>query len=332
MNQPPEEGYTRIPHEQLHQIVSESARAVGLPDEKAERLGEILSHNDLRGVFSHGSHQVATYSGKGYARLMRDGELNDDPELEVLDETPVSVHIDGDGGLGYFPADEATTRAIEKAKSQGMAAMATRNHGHFGAAGHYARRAAEEDLLAFVTSGVQQSLSPGDPIYSAGGGSPMSFCAPTDEEYNVVLDFGAMHDLYSSSPYRDAVAELAPGLVLRSIGLGSFCQSWGGLLPGLAIDGPREFQAHSGANQGSFAFFFRIDLFSDPDRFKSEMDTYVRQVHELEPLEGFDPRLPGGPEAERAEQYREEGVPISDERREKLEELADDLGIEIPWA
>lgn len=330
MNQPPAD-YTRIPHEQLYHVVVAATRTVGLPEEKAERLATILVGNDLRGVFSHGTQQIATYSGAGYARLMRDGELNADPTIEILDETPVSVHLDGDGGLGYFPADEGTERAIEKAREQGMAAMATRNHGHFGAAGHYARMAVEEDLLAFVTSGVQLSLSPGDPIYDAAGSSPMSFCAPTAEEYPVVLDFGTMHDLYSGSPHRDAIAELAPGLVLRSIGLGAICQSWGGLLAGLPLDSPPDYQEYPSANQGALALFFRIDLFSEPERFKAEMDNYVQRVHELDPLEGFEPRLPGGPEAEREQRYREEGVPVSDDHREALEELGDELGIDVPW-
>ena len=35
---------------------------------------------------------------------MRDGQLNKDPQIEVVRETPVSALVDGDGGLGYFPA------------------------------------------------------------------------------------------------------------------------------------------------------------------------------------------------------------------------------------
>ena len=63
----------------------------------------------------------------------------------------------------------------------------------------------------------------------------MSFSAPTGEEPPLVLDFGAMHDLYEESP-RDLLAEIAPGLVHRSIGLGMVCQSWGGLLAGVPLD------------------------------------------------------------------------------------------------
>ena len=332
MNRHPDE-FVRVPHEDLRGFVSTAAREVEVPEEQAALLSEVLVANDLRGVFSHGTRQIAAYRGSGYARMIRDGELNPDPDVDIVRETPASVLLDGDGGLGFFPAARGIHRAIEKAETSGVAAMATRNHGHFGAAGTYAREAAERDLLAFVTSGHQLDLSPGDPIYSAAGGSPMAFCAPTAEEDPVVLDFGTMSDLYPDSPHRDEIAELAPGLVLRHVGMGAICQSWGGLLAGLGIEEPRDYQTYSGANQGSLALMFRIDLFGDPDRFRREVDEYVRQVRDLEPLEGFEEALlPGGPEAQRERENRDLGVPLGPEHRTDLEALADDLGIDVPWA
>jgi len=313
-----------VPHGEMCAFVSAVAQAAGLPGEKATRLAEMLVGNDLREVFSHGTRQVATY-----ARLMDDGTLNADPDVEVVRETPVSVLVDGDGGLGYFPAEEGTRRAVEKADERGLAAMATRNHGHFGAAGLYARRAVERDLLAFVTSGHQLDLEPGEPVYDAAGGSPMAFCAPADEEDPLVLDFGTMHDLYANSPHRDAIAELAPGLVLRSIGLGTVCQTWGGLLAGLAVDEPNDFRN----TQGSLALVFRVDLFADPDRFKREVDEYARAVRELEPLDAVErARLPGGPEAENERENREEGIPVGPDHREELESAGEEFGVDVPWA
>ncbi|MFB6135907.1 MAG: Ldh family oxidoreductase [Halobacteriaceae archaeon] len=331
MNRLPEE-YDRVPHRELSAFVSRATRAVGLSAERADLLADLLVTNDLRGVFSHGTRLVATYAGEGYAGQMRDGDVNPDPDLEVVRETPVSVLVDGDGGLGYFPAREATRRAVEKAEERGVAAMATRNHGHFGAAANYARQALEADLLAFVTSGHQLDLSAGDPITTAGGGSPMAFCVPAGEEESVLLDFGTMHDVYVDRSPGEEIAALAPGLVLRHLGLGAVCQSWGGLLPGLSLEGPRDYQEYEGANQGALALFFRTDLFSDPDRFEREVDEYVRQVRDLEPLEGFEEAmLPGGPEAERERVNRERGVPVGPDHREALEGLAADLGVESPW-
>ena len=97
-----------------------AAQSVGLPQEKAELLAGLLSGNDLRGVFSHGTRQIATY-----ARLMRDGKLNNKPEIEVVESSHCSLLVDGDGGVGYFPAHEGTAKVIEKAKENGIAVMVT---------------------------------------------------------------------------------------------------------------------------------------------------------------------------------------------------------------
>ena len=108
MNRPPSE-FSRISHEDLHGFVSTAAQSVGLPQEKAELLASLLAGNDLRGVFSHGTQQIATY-----ARFMRDGKLNNKPEIDVVESSPCSLLVDGDGGVGYFPAHEGTARRIPR--------------------------------------------------------------------------------------------------------------------------------------------------------------------------------------------------------------------------
>ena len=70
MNLPPKT-FIRVPHHHLHAFTSQAAQMVGLPEDKAELLARLLTENDLRGVFSHGTRQIATY-----AILMRDGKLN----------------------------------------------------------------------------------------------------------------------------------------------------------------------------------------------------------------------------------------------------------------
>ena len=113
MNVPPKQ-FIRAPHPEMQAFVSQAGQAAGLSKEKADLLAELLTGNDLRGVFSHGSQQIAAY-----ARLMRDGQLNADPQVRVVQETPSSLLVDGDGGLGYFPAHEGTRRVIEKAGGRG---------------------------------------------------------------------------------------------------------------------------------------------------------------------------------------------------------------------
>lgn len=326
MNLPPEQ-FIPVSAGDMQVFVSRIGQAVGLPEDKADYLALRLVENDLRGVFSHGSQRMPIY-----VRQFRAGELNPDPHVRVVEETPVSLIVDGDGGLGYYAAYEGTLALVNKAKEQGIAVLLTRNHGHIGAAGIYSRLTLDHDLLSFVTSGHQLSLSPGDPIFDAAGGSPFSFSAPTGEEDPVVLDFGTMHDLYASSPYRDEIARKTPGLVFRAIGMGAICQSWGGLLAGVPLDPARATREYPGANQGSLVITLEISLFMQPDQFKREMDAYVRAVRALQPLSGFDRAfLPGGVEAERERQYRETGIPVGAEHQLALETAAGELGVVPPW-
>ena len=327
MNIPPESS-VQVPAESLQEFASRLGQAAGLPPERAALLAQLLTANDLRGVFSHGTQQLATY-----ARLVRDGVLNRAPHPRVVRETPSSLLVDGDGGLGYFAAHEGTARLVEKVATSDIAVLVTRNHGHFGAAGVYSRMTLEHDLLCFVTSGHQLQLAAGDPVYSAAGGSPMSFSAPTDREAPLVLDFGAMHDLYADSPHRDEIAGLAPGLVHRAIGLGAVCQAWGGFLAGVPLDPDRAGRSFSGANQGSMVIALKIDLFLPAEQFKAEMDAYVRAVRGLTPLApGQSSYLPGGIEADRERSFRADGIPVGEEHRAQLEAVAAEFGVTVPWA
>jgi L-2-hydroxycarboxylate dehydrogenase (NAD+) len=326
MNLPPEQ-FIAVSAGDMRVFVSQIGQAVGLPGDKADFLALRLVENDLRGVFSHGSQRMPIY-----VRQFGAGELNPDPHVRVVQETPVSLIVDGDGGLGYYPAYEGTLALVNKAQDQGMAVLLTRNHGHIGAAGIYSRLTLDSDLLSFVTSGHQLTLSPGNPIFDAAGGSPFAFGAPAGEEDPMVLDFGTMHDLYASSPYRDEIARKTPGLVFRAIGMGAVCQSWGGLLAGVPLDPARATREYPGANQGSLVIAFKISLFMQPDQFKREMDAYVQAVRALQPLSGFDHAfLPGGVEAERERQYRETGIPVGAEHQRALETTAAELGLVPPW-
>jgi len=93
VNQPPATAI-RVRHERLHEFVRHASQTVGAPEPRASLLADLLVDNDLRGVCSHGTTQIATY-----ARLMRDGKLNPAPDVRVINERAISVDVDGDGGL-----------------------------------------------------------------------------------------------------------------------------------------------------------------------------------------------------------------------------------------
>lgn len=325
--QQPTLGVTRVHHEPLEAFVYNIARRIDISDPHATLLARLLIASDLRGILSHGSFQMVRY-----AREIGAGQLNPKPVVQVTRESSTTLVIDGDGGLGYFPAYDGARRLIEKAKQHGMAAMVTRDHGHIGAAGHYTRLAAEADMIAFTTSGVQLQFKPGDPVQRAGGGSPMSFCAPADQEPPLLVDVGVMHEVHRNAQHVDELGRLAPGVILRAIAFGTICQAWGGLLAGIPIDADRANRRYAAANQGAMMFALKISLFADPQQFKHEIDEYARRVRQLKPVEGTEGAfLPGSIEADREARYRREGIPLSEVHRQGLEALADKLDVNVPW-
>lgn len=325
MNRPPDE-YTPLQPDILRSFVSQVFAHAGMPQEKAAFLADILVTNDLRGVFSHGTQQVPHYVGH-----FQEGRLTPTPEITTVSETATTLVLDGGGGLGYFPCHQAATSLIAKAQNAGIAVATTRNHGHFGAAGIYARIPLPHDQFCYVTSGHQLHLYPGHFVMAAAGGSPMAFGIPTGEEPPFVLDFGAVHDMYVGPEEMQKIMELVPSTVMRSFGLGCACQALGGLLCGVPIDPERAQRTWSGANQGSFMIAVDIKTLFPVDQFKREMDAYARKVRELKPLSGVDKALlPGAIEWEREQRFAQEGIPISTRHREALRKLANDAGLTSP--
>jgi LDH2 family malate/lactate/ureidoglycolate dehydrogenase len=326
MNVPPK-AFTRVPAEAMRGFITTAFEKVGVSAEDAGFLARLLVTNDLRGVFSHGTRQAATYVG-----LFRDGTLNPRPRVEVVSDTPSTALVDGDGSLGYFAAYRAATLAAEKAAVTGIAAAVSRNHGHIGAAGIYSRIPVERGLVGYCTSGHQLHLQPGQPLNAAAGGSPMSFAAPAGDGPPLVLDFGAMHDLYPGNPHREKIFELAPAMVFRSIGLGAFCQVLGGFLAGVPADPARAQPTYPGANQGSLTIALDVGRFLPREQFTREVEEFVRAASALQPMPGYERAyLPGGPEWEREQEWSRDGIPIGERHRTALETMARELGIAPPF-
>lgn len=325
MNRPPDNAVL-LDAATLSAFVGSVFERAGVPSDQAAFLADLLVTNDLRGVWSHGTRQTSAY-----VEHFGKGRLNPAPTLEVTNESPTTLVVDGDGGLGYFAAHRAATLLGPKALALGIAAALTRNHGHIGAAGIYARVPLEQGLFCFVTSGHQLDLKPQQSVLRAAGGSPMAFALPTRDEPPFVLDFGVMHDLYVGSEHVDTITALAPGIVVRALGLGAVCQALGGFLAGVPLDPARDQRSWPGASQGSFLLAVDLARFFSLDGFKAEMDAYARTVRQMEPLAGLaDARLAGAPEWEQEQASRQSGIRLSPPHAALLRTLAADAGLVPP--
>jgi len=322
VNDPPESGI-RVPVAEMHRLVAALFEKAGTSQEDAEFMGEILTQNDLRCVFSHGTRQTP-----GYVRKMLDGDVNPRPEIKVVSESPAALVLDGDGGLGYFPCYQGTERAIDKAKTCGVAALTTRNHSHFGAAGNYTRLALAHDCIGLSVSSCRGEIDTQRVVAGAVGSSPVSVAIPAGEEPPLVMDMSSGVASYSE----DLFAQM-PVTVLKTMALAAVVRALGGEFAGIHKDEFKRPQSRWESNQGSFIIVIDVSHFMPVDELKQHMDRCIGTARQSRPLPGLDrAELAGGLEWQWERENREAGIPIGEEHRQVLQEIADEFGAETPFA
>ena len=298
---------------------------VGLSDRDAAQLSEALVAQDLRGVFSHGTRMTLSY-----VRQFKEGKLNPRAEPRVVQESPTWVRVDGDGGLGYAPSFMAVRAAVEKAKSSGTAVGMSYNHGHFGSAGHYTRVAVSAGCFGFSASSHLRPLTYRSSVLNAGGASPMSFGLPAGEQPPLVLDMATQSRVYEGTV--EEVFQKIPGDFFKMVGLGLVCYPLGLILPGAVSMDERGGRNWEGADQGGFFIAVDVGQLMDLESYRRQMDDFIRWLRQMKPAPGYERAdAPGGLEWERERLWATEGIPVGPDHQKTLEDVAEEVGIAIPW-
>jgi LDH2 family malate/lactate/ureidoglycolate dehydrogenase len=124
-----------------------------------------------------------------YERMRDAGALNMQARPRVVKDTACTALVDGDAGLGHPVSVMAMNLAVDKALAVGVGLVGVRNSHHFGAAGAYARLAAERGAIGFVTSATRGIMmvptGAAEPVL---GTNPIAFAAPAGRNRPFVLD------------------------------------------------------------------------------------------------------------------------------------------------
>jgi len=78
---------------------------LGIPEEHAGIVADVMIEADTRGVSSHGLIRLNTY----YGSRLEKGYMNPKADLKTISETDTTLLVDGDNGLGHiiFKCDES---------------------------------------------------------------------------------------------------------------------------------------------------------------------------------------------------------------------------------
>lgn len=179
----------RISPIELHQFCTEILQRCGLGPAEATKATDVIVYADQHGFTTHGLNALVGI----YAPRLLDGRIAAGAQPAVIVDAPALAVLDAGGGLGLLAMTTATDLAVTRARSQGIGLVAVRNSSHFGSAGFYSHRAAEQGMIAIAMSncGAQGVVPPLGGTVRMLGTNPLSAAAPAPGGAPFVLDMSA---------------------------------------------------------------------------------------------------------------------------------------------
>lgn len=341
---------------QLREFTAAVFERYGMEPADAATAAEVLIDADLSGIESHGIAHLPWHPG--YAPGFKRGTIHPRPSVTVLRDSPVAASWDAGRGLGILTARRAMEACIEKARATGIGMVAVKNGHHFGAAGYYARMAAEQGMIGMAMCNVPPLAVASGSLDRAYGTNPIAMSAPVAGSHPFLLDIATTAvaggkleiAMRQGKPIPAGWAVDAEGAdsddpgILRKGGaltpLGSYVETsshkgyglglmvdvFTGVLPGMGsaiFEGTKQ--------QGWWFAAWRIDAFRDLEEFKADMRRMVDHLHGLRPRPGIAAVLvPGDPEAIARADREVNGVPLDEETIHQLQDLAVELELRFP--
>jgi len=173
-----------VPWEQITAFVIDAFKGVGVPEEDAKIVADVLLESDRRGIESHGVNRFKPI----YMDRIDDGIQKPVTNFEIVRETKTTAVVDGHDGMGQVIGHKAMSMAIAKAKEYGMGMVAARGSTHYGIAGYYASMAVKAGMIGITGTNARPSIAPTFGVENMLGTNPLTIGFPTDEEFAFVLD------------------------------------------------------------------------------------------------------------------------------------------------
>jgi L-2-hydroxycarboxylate dehydrogenase (NAD+) len=350
----------RVREADLEDFTERALTAVGVDEEQARIVGEVLVAADRRGIESHGVARLRWF----YVDRIRNGRIAARPHYTVARESGTTLLLDAGNGLGHPASHVAMTRTIDKARENGIAFAAVRNSNHYGIAGYYAMMALEQDMIGICTTDSAHFAVPTFGSAKMQGTNPFAFAIPAGDEPAFVLDFATTTVTYGKlEVYERKKLPLKPGWAVdehgdpttdpavrhsgsllplggfgtdngghKGYGLGALAEILTGVLAAGWFGAALTLHESPDAPSGITSHFFgaiRIDTLRDVAEFKADMDRELRTFKRSAPVPG-QPRIYVAGEIEHENEIasRRDGIPLIGPVIDDLDALAVELGIE----
>ena len=348
----------KVQFEDLKNFCRQAYMSIGVPGDEAEIVADLLVRSDLRGVETHGVTRLPIY-----IQRLQKGFVRKESTITVVKEKGPTAFLDAHGSMGHISAYRGMEKAIQKAEEYGIGWTSVKDSGHFGVAGLFPMMALKKDFVGYIVSNSAPMMFPWGGRQRIIGNNPLAYAFPADQCLPVVLDFSLSvvssgklilcrkkgeaiplgwavdkEGVPTEDPYEgyEGGGALAPvgghkgyGLVLVHEMLTAVLTGgkWTKIIKSLYEEDP------SGI-QGTCHSFMALDpdCFLGREKFKKNMDAYIKSVKESAKARGTAEILvPGEPEHRTEVKLLKEGIPLPPNTVKELINLAEKIKIDHPF-
>lgn len=173
---------TAIPIDSARSLAAAALERAGTSPENAASVAEALVAAERDAIASHGLSRVAFYADQVAAGKVA-GQAT-----PAVDPRGAVVRVDAGTGFAYPALDAGIQPLITQAQRYGIAAVAITNSHHFGVAGHFVERLAEQGLVGLGFGNAPAAIAPWGGNRPLFGTDPIAFAAPRGDAPPLVVD------------------------------------------------------------------------------------------------------------------------------------------------
>ena len=345
----------RVFDKELEKFVLNILCASGVDPSESEIISKVLVWTELIGRTGHGVIRLPIYLKRFEKELIKSP-----CQPEFYRKSSAIQLLKGKDGFGQFLGHCAMSKAVEIADKHGIGLVGVYESNHFGASAYYVQMAAERNMISLVTTNSFPIVAPHGGISPVFGTNPIAFGAPMRNGQSILVDFstGAL----AGATIRKAIAEQgkipdgmvvdengndivdpkkAPkGVILPFAGARGYClglmaEILSGVITGAAISHEigsifRQFDKNN--RVGHLFFVLNIANIMSLKTYFNRMEIISGFIKASKRLpETKEILLPGETRWRTYYQQLSEGISLSAECIEALNQLADKFKISTPW-
>ncbi len=336
-----------FPPAYLEELTSRVLVGLGAAPPQAEVVATSLVLSNLVGHDSHGVIRLLQYAG-----FIETGQVKPTQLAEIARRHGAVAAVDGQWGFGQPAAQLATRMAIEISAESGVAAVSIDRCNHVGRLGEYVATLAAAGKVGMAWCNSGPVVAPFGGAGRVMGTNPLAWAVPRAGGPEIVVDFATSSVAEGKLVLARAAGEqVAPGLIIdadgrpttdpndfyaggallpfgghKGSGLSIMIELAGGVLSGMGASPSADYAGGNGTVMLALdinAFMPLEDYLQKSAQFWAEAKSKGAGASNTEVL------MPGEVEDRSRAQRLAEGIPVTDEVRRRISELAAKVDVDL---